>query len=145
MTSPSLRHVSERTIEWGQCDPAGIVFHPRYFEMFDACAADIFALASGMAKGEMLRHYGAAGIPVVDTGAKFTLPCHYGDLVRIETHVAAFRRSSFDVRHSLFNGGQLAAEGWSTRVWTARDPQDPERLRSAPIPAELLAQFGPPA
>ena len=23
-------------IEWGQCDPAGIVFYPRYFEIFDA-------------------------------------------------------------------------------------------------------------
>ena len=23
------------TIEWGHCDPAGIVFNPRYFEFFD--------------------------------------------------------------------------------------------------------------
>ena len=23
-------------IEWGDCDPAGIVFYPRYFAMFDA-------------------------------------------------------------------------------------------------------------
>lgn len=22
------------TIEWGDCDPAGIVFYPRYFAMF---------------------------------------------------------------------------------------------------------------
>ena len=24
-------------IEWGDCDPAGIVFYPRYFEMFETC------------------------------------------------------------------------------------------------------------
>lgn len=30
--------INRRTIriEWGDCDPAGIVFYPRYFEWFDA-------------------------------------------------------------------------------------------------------------
>ena len=34
------------TIQWGDCDPAGIVFYPRYFEMFDASTAALFARAS---------------------------------------------------------------------------------------------------
>ncbi len=33
------------TIEWGDCDPAGIVFYPRYFAMFDASTAALFAVA----------------------------------------------------------------------------------------------------
>lgn len=139
-----LVHVRELQIEWGHCDPAGIVFHPRYFEMFDACAAGLFQQASGMTKAAMLRHYGAAGIPVVDAGAKFLLPCRYGDDVRIESRVESFRRSSFTLRHHLFNAeGALAVEGWSTRVWTGHAADDPARLRSQPIPADLLARLGP--
>ena len=34
-------------IEWGDCDPAGIVFYPRYFAMFDASTAALFAHALG--------------------------------------------------------------------------------------------------
>jgi len=37
------------TIEWGDCDPAGIVFFPRYFAMFDAGTAHLFAAALGYA------------------------------------------------------------------------------------------------
>ncbi len=36
---------------------------------------------------------------------------------------------------------ELAVEGFETRVWTVRDKDDPERLRSAPIPAEVIARF----
>ena len=32
-------------IEWGDCDPAGIVFYPRYFAMFDASTASLFQRA----------------------------------------------------------------------------------------------------
>lgn len=137
----ALVHVRELAIEWGHCDPAGIVFHPRYFEMFDACAAGLVQLASGMTKAAMLEHYRAAGIPVVDAGAKFLLPCRYGDPVRIETWAATLGRSSFGVRHRLLSGDALAVEGWSTRVWTARDPADPARLRAQPIPEELRAKL----
>jgi len=38
-------------------------------------------------------------------------------------------------------GGAPALEGFEKRVWTARDPKDPHRLRSAPIPAEVLESF----
>ena len=39
--------VNRRTvrIEWGDCDPAGIVFYPRYFAMFDASTSYLFEAA----------------------------------------------------------------------------------------------------
>ena len=132
-----LTAVRSLVIEWGQCDPAGIVFHPRYFEMFDASAAGLLQLASGMTKAAMLEHFGAAGIPAVDAGAKFLLPCSFGDEVRIETWAERLGRSSFGVRHRLLSGGALAVEGWSTRVWAAKDVDDPARLRARPLPDEL--------
>jgi len=47
----------------------------------------------------------------------------------------------FDVRHRMLKNGKLAVEGFETRVWTVRDAADPERLRSQPIPAEVIARF----
>jgi 4-hydroxybenzoyl-CoA thioesterase len=33
------RNVRIVRIQWGDCDPAGIIFNPRYFEIFDASTA----------------------------------------------------------------------------------------------------------
>jgi 4-hydroxybenzoyl-CoA thioesterase len=64
-------------------------------------------------------------------------------VVVIESRIVAVRKSSFDVEHRLTNGGELAAEGFKTRVWTRRDPNDPERIKSHPIPCPRPPQSGP--
>jgi 4-hydroxybenzoyl-CoA thioesterase len=127
-------------VEWGHCDPAGIVFNPRFFEWFDACTAGLFALA-GLPKPQMLKVYGIVGIPLVETRAKFISASKFGDLVTIESRIAGFRRSSFEVEHRLINAGALAVEAYETRVWVGRDPQDPTKLKSQAIPQEVIARF----
>ena len=127
-------------IEWGDCDPAGIVFYPRYFAWFDACTAGLVA-AAGLPKPQMIATYKILGIPMVDTKARFIVPSKFGDEVRIESTISEFRRSSFDVRHQLFRGETLAVEGFETRVWTIRDPENPERIKSQTIPVEVIALF----
>jgi 4-hydroxybenzoyl-CoA thioesterase len=135
-------HRRALTIEWGDCDPAGIVFYPRYFAMFDASTAALFAAALGMPKIAWTKRFGILGIPMVDTRASFSIPSAYGDEVVIESRVTAFRRSSFDIHHRLLKAdGAVGVEGFETRVWTARDPADPARIRATPIPAEVVAAF----
>jgi 4-hydroxybenzoyl-CoA thioesterase len=131
----------EVTVEWGDCDPAGIVFYPRYFAMFDASTAALFAAALGYKKFEMLGRYGIIGIPMVDTGAKFLVPSRFGDVISIESHVASFQRSSFKIAHQVFRGETLAIEAHETRVWAARDPDDPTRIKGIPIPDEVKAKL----
>jgi len=109
--------------------------------MFDASTATLFERALGMTKFEFLKTYDCAGIPLVGTRAKFITPAKYGDDVVIESFVKEFRRSSFDVEHRLFKNGHPAAEGVETRVWTGRDPADASRIRSQPIPKEVLVRF----
>jgi 4-hydroxybenzoyl-CoA thioesterase len=128
------------TIEWGDCDPAGIVFYPRYFAMFDASTAALFQAALGMPKIAWTTKYGVLGFPMVDTRAKFSVPSAYGDEVMIESRIAAFRRSSFDVEHRLLKAdGAVGVEGFETRVWTVKENG---RIRSAPIPQEVIDAFG---
>ena len=133
------------TIEWGDCDPAGIVFYPRYFAMFDASTAALFLRALGMTKREMRKHYDVVGFPMVDTRATFRVPCAFGDEVLIESVVSEFRRASFDVRHRLLReGGELAVEGFETRVWVGRHPDKPDGIKALPVPEDLVARFRDP-
>ncbi len=79
---------------------------------------------------------------MVDTRATFHLPSTFGDDVTIETTVSKFRRSSFDLHHRLLReGDQLAVEGFDTRVWVGRHPEDPDRICAREIPADVVARF----
>jgi len=127
-------------VEWGDCDPAGIVYYPRYFEWFDASTAALFA-AAGVSNSVMHKHYQILGIPMVDTRARFVIPSKFEDELTIESTIREFRRSSFDVHHRILKDGALAVEGFETRVWTVRDADNPERLRSETIPEEVKAKF----
>jgi 4-hydroxybenzoyl-CoA thioesterase len=132
-------------IEWGDCDPAGIVFYPRYFAMFDASTAALFARAFGGTKKAMLKHYDVVGFPMVDNRATFRVPCAFGDEVRIESTVTELRRASFDVRHRLLREGDvLAVEGFETRVWVGRHPEKPDGIKALSIPEDLVARLRDP-
>jgi 4-hydroxybenzoyl-CoA thioesterase len=128
-------------IEWGDCDPAGIIFYARYFEIFDTSTTVLLERALGMKKIEYLKAYDFLGHPLVETRAKFRLPTRFGDEVKIETAVTACGRSSFKIEHRLTHGGALAVEGSETRVWVVRDPGDPKHMKSQPIPAEIVTRL----
>lgn len=132
-------------VQWGDCDPAGIVFYPRYFEWFDASTILLFEKATGMTKIRMLEKYGGAGLALLEARALFKVASQYGEDLTVETQVKEFRRSSFLVEHKVTKSdGALALEGFETRLWTVRDAADKNRLRSAPLPAEVRAAFGAP-
>ena len=130
------------TIEWGDCDPAGIVFYPRYFAMFDASTAALFVAALGIGKREILERFEVIGFPMIETRAKFYRPSRFGDRVKIETQIARVGRSSFDIAHRLLlASGELGIEAWDSRVWTARDSNHPSGISAKPIPPEVLSRL----
>ena len=137
-------NITTRRIEWGECDPAGIVFYPNFFAMFDNATTLLFSAALGMTKYQFLNKYDCAGYPMVDTRARFLSPARFGDDVTIETTMTEIKRSSFSITHLLRNHGVLAAEGFETRVWVGRDPDDPGKIRSQPIPAEVASALSLP-
>jgi 4-hydroxybenzoyl-CoA thioesterase len=124
-------------IEWGDCDPAGIVYYPRYFGFFDASTSALLERALGMTKHEYLKAYDFTGHPLVSVRSRFLLPARFGDDVTIETRVAEFRRSSFDVHHRLFKNGALAVEAFETRAWVHGDPAR-GTMKGAPVPQEVI-------
>ena len=127
-------------IQWGHCDPANIVYYPRYFEMFDNSTSILFE-AAGFSKQDIVKRYGLVGIPMVDTRAKFYIASTFGDWITIESRVESIKRSSFEVTHKVYKGEALAIEGFETRVLVGRDPAKPDQLKSAPVPEEMIAKF----
>lgn len=135
-----LPNRKEIHVEWGDCDPAGIVYFPRFFEYFDACTNALFE-AAGFRKAEMLKHYGLLGIPLVEASAQFYAPASFGEMVTVESQIVEWGKSSFRVEHRLYKGTVLSAEGREKRVWTVRDLQSPKGMRGEAIPAEVKARF----
>jgi 4-hydroxybenzoyl-CoA thioesterase len=130
------------TVEWGQCDPAGIVLNSRFFEMFDTSTWMLFDAALGVKPQNLAKTFGILGIPLVGAGAEFLKPAKFGDVIEIATRVSEFRRSSFDVEHHITIGGERAVDGTETRVWAARDKDNPEKIGAVALPAEVIARFG---
>jgi 4-hydroxybenzoyl-CoA thioesterase len=129
-------------ITWGDCDPAQIVFYPRYFAYFDESTHELFRAALGMPKPQWTKKYGILGVPMVDTRGKFMVPSAYSDDIDIESRIARFGRSSFDVEHVIWRGDVRAAEGFETRVWARIDTTKPNGIAGVPIPDEVIKAFG---
>jgi 4-hydroxybenzoyl-CoA thioesterase len=126
-------------IEWGDCDPAGIIFYPRYFEIFDASTAAVFERALGLTKFRQLKTFNFAGYPLARTRAKFIRPTRFGDDVTVATTVK-FGRSSFEVEHKLSLDGTICVECSETRVWVVRDTAT-GAIKPQPVPDAVLAKF----
>lgn len=127
--------ITQVHIEFGDCDPAGIVYYPNYFRFFDNATASMLSAAFGKEKRNWLEHYGIAGIPMVDTGARFLKPSTFGDSVEIHSEITELGRSSFAVQHRLFKGADLAIEAHEKRVWVVRD--ETGTIRSASLPDDV--------
>ncbi len=133
-------NITRIEIQFGDCDPAGIVYYPNYFRYFDNATAALISAALGMNKRQWLESYGIAGIPMVDTGARFSEPCSFGDVVEIGSRFGELGRSSFWVQHSLSRGGTPLVEAQEKRVWVVRDEDG--GIRSAPLPEDVRQAFG---
>ena len=125
-------------IEWAQCDPAGIVFYPQYFIIFDASTGQLFE-RTGLSASAIRAKYGIVGFPLVECGAKFILPCHFDDAVTVESGIGQWGRTSFTVQHRVLKGGKKAVEAFEKRIWASRRADG--GIKPEPVPAEVKASL----
>lgn len=134
-----LSNTYTRIIEWGDCDPAGIVFNPQFFRFFDHGTALLYG-AAGWPKPKMLERFNAVGCPLVSTEATFIAPCRHGEEVVITTTIVDLGKSSFTIEHELRISDRVCVKGKEVRVWVIRDP-DTGTLKGEPIPDEVREAF----
>ena len=96
-------------VRFGHCDPAGIVFYPRYFEMLNGLVEDWFTdgLAVNYAQLLGLRR---VGVPTVHLSVDFQRVSRMGDLLTQRLTITRLGRTSLglDVQFSGEDGIRLA-------------------------------------
>ena len=68
----------EIEIEWGDCDPAGIVYYPNFFRWFNRGAHKLFD-AVGLPFHELIKDQDTVGVPLLDAKATFHAPVRFGE------------------------------------------------------------------
>ena len=86
----------EYPILFSHCDPAGIVYFPRLFDLLHRAMEDwfTFGLQERFADFLMTKRL---GIPTVSTHCDFLSPARFGDTLKIELVILKLGRSSLDL------------------------------------------------
>ena len=73
-------------VEFGDCDPAGIVWFPNFFRWIDAASRHFFAERGVPRWEETAQTLGVIGTPLVDTHTRFVKSASYGDTLQHRRH-----------------------------------------------------------
>lgn len=126
-------------VQWGDCDPAGIIFYPTYFRWMDAACWAFLASVGYDARRMRTEHL---AMPLVSAECQFIYPAQQGDRCQVRSRIARFGSKSFAVAHEMQRAdGTLLAKGSETRVWGRFDAGPGTRMRGQVIPEELKALF----
>ena len=124
-------------VEFGDCDPAGIVWFPNFFRWIDAASRHFFVECGVPPWHELERRIGVIGTPLVDTQARFVKSASYGDVLEVETSIPEWRAKSFVQKHRMTRGGDLIMECTEVRVFAAR--REGGGIRAVPAPDDIRA------
>jgi 4-hydroxybenzoyl-CoA thioesterase len=137
----SLVSRHEVMVEWGDCDPAGIVYYPSYFRWCDQASYRLF-LAAGLTRDETRGGQWKEGTPLVAAECSFKRASQPGEKLVVESRISRFGRSSFTIAHVFRDAsGAIAAEGSETRIW-AKKEGDARSLKAVPIPEDVRKRLG---
>jgi 4-hydroxybenzoyl-CoA thioesterase len=122
-------------IEFNHCDPAGIVFYPRYFEMMNSVVENFFRDVAGYPFERMV---GAGnGVPTARVEIDFRVPSRLGEVLDWTLDVRRVGRSSVTFGISATGGDKERLRAVLTLVWIA------QKGLSAPWPDEIRARIAP--
>ena len=106
---------AERLVRFADCDPAGIVYFPRYFDFRHGALEDWFSAALSVNYWSMLRDRGL-GLPAVRSECDFRRPSRMGDTLRIAVLVERVGGASLTTRFRLRCDDELRAEARLVQV-----------------------------
>jgi 4-hydroxybenzoyl-CoA thioesterase len=126
-------------VEFGDCDPAGIVWFPNFFRWVDASSRHFFSACGVPRWADLTPINGIIGTPLVDTQANFQRPASYGDDLEVHTSIPEWGEKSFMHLHEIKRGETLLAHIREKRVFAIRHPDDPKRIKAVAAPADIRA------
>ena len=136
---PSITGRFACQVQWGDCDPAGIIFYPTYLRWMDA-ATWAFMDSVGFSPKRMRAEH--LSMPLVSADCQFISPALHGDRCEVRSRIARFGGASFVVAHEVVReDGAALAKGAETRVWGRYASGLGSPLKSEKIPDQVKALF----
>lgn len=132
-------HIHRVDIQFGDCDPAGIVFFPNFLRWMDESSLAFFMACGVPPWRELVKTRGIVGTPLLEIHTKFFRSATYGETIEIHTSIEEWQAKVFKHRHVVRRGETLICEGIEVRAFVRRDPAEPERLRAIAIPEDIKA------
>lgn len=132
-------HVHRVDVHFGDCDPAGIVFFPNFSKWMDQASLAFFVACGVPPWRELVKTRGIIGTPLLEIHTRFLKPATYGETIEVHTTVEEWAVKTFRHRHLVRRGDDLLCEGTELRAFCQRDPANPDRIKSIPIPEDLKA------
>lgn len=130
---PSSSWSCKVTIRHGHCDPAGIVYTPKFFDLFNQAIEAWFIEALGIDYYHVIGER-RTGLGYVTASADFFEPCVMGDNLEIFLRVARVGTKSYTLMLHAMRDGKEALRGHFTTVTTTLDGH-----KSIAIPADIKA------
>ena len=125
---------ARRRVRFADCDAAGIVFFPRYFEMLNGVVEDWFAGPLDLSFRELHLERNLS-VPTAAIETRFLAPSRLEDDLDFTLAVTRLGGASCDLRHQMFAGDQLRLEARQTIVFVGAS------LKPEPWPAEVRARI----
>ncbi len=118
-------------VSFGECDPAGIVFAPRYFEFFARTLDAFYGQRMGLDQRALIGTR-RIGLVYAKLSCEYFRPLSYGDDIEIYVLINRISTSSYGFMLHLFHGGTEATRGCSLHVVTSL-----ETFKKMPIPEDI--------
>ena len=125
-----------RRVRFADCDAAGIVFFPRYFEMLNGVVEDWFAGPLQTSVRELHANR-RVSVPTAAVEARFIAPSGLEDDLTFALTVTRLGLTSCSLRHRITAGGALRFEARQTLVYVGAS------LKPEPWPDALRARIAP--
>ena len=123
-------------VRFGDCDAAGIVFYPRYFDMFNSLVEDWCREELNFSFSEIVTHRGW-GLPTVHLEVDFVAPSVFGDVLSATLSVTALGKTSINLEILLQGPDSVdRVLGKVTLVLIDR-----KHHRAIPVPDEVRAKI----
>lgn len=119
-------------IEFNHCDPAGIVFYPRYFEMTNHVCENFFREVVGRSYGQMMA--ARTGVPMVHIEVDFRAVSYLDDILDVTLGIVKLGRSSLTVQIVAAYHGQHRLTATMVLCWM-------EDRKAAPWPDAMRARL----
>lgn len=127
-----MQFTCEQKILFKHCDPAGILFFPRCFEIINDCVEQFFAETLDWPFETLLK---SAGVPTAEIGTRFLAPSRHGDRLRLLLTVTRVGKTSLGYRIEATCGAEPRFTAEATLVHVDRSG------RPAPWPVAIRTKL----